>query len=228
MNPAEPAPPPLQAVIIPVTPFQQNCTLLWSPATGEGVFVDPGGEPERLKAAAAQHGVRIVALWLTHGHLDHAGGAAALSRDLGVDIIGPHRDDQWLMDRIVDDWARYGVHEGFENCTPTRYLEDGDTLELGGLTFEVVHCPGHTPGHVAIIQREAGLAFVGDLLFKGSIGRTDFPRGDHAALVGSITAKLWPFGDAIRFVPGHGPMSTFGWERKTNPYVSDLALGRAG
>jgi hydroxyacylglutathione hydrolase len=222
-----PLPADLQAAIIPVTPFQQNTTLLWAKSTMEGVFVDPGGEVPRLLAAAREVGVKIVAIWLTHGHLDHAGGAQELARTYGVDIIGPHADDQWLLDRIVDDWAKYGQTSGYENCTPTRYLNDGDTLDLSGHVFEVVHCPGHTPGHVAIINRAAKLAFVGDLLFKGSIGRTDFPKGNHQDLVDSITGKLWPYGDDIQFVPGHGETGVFGWERKTNPYVSDLALGRA-
>jgi hydroxyacylglutathione hydrolase len=221
-----PDPTDLQAAIIPVTPFQQNTTLLWSKSSMEGVFVDPGGEVPRLLAAVKEVGVTIVAIWLTHGHLDHAGGAQELARTLGVDIIGPHKDDQWLLDRIVDDWVKYGQTSGYENCVPTRYLSDGDTLELSGHIFEVVHCPGHTPGHVAIINRPAKLAFVGDLLFKGSIGRTDFPKGNHQQLLDSITGKLWPFGDDIQFVPGHGETGVFGWERKTNPYVSDLALGR--
>jgi hydroxyacylglutathione hydrolase len=218
--------PDLQAVILPVTPFQQNTTLLWSRATMEGVFVDPGGEVPKLVAAATQHGVKIVAVWLTHGHLDHAGGASEVARHYGVDIIGPHEDDQWLLDDIVRQWASYGQTSGYENCVPTRYLNDGDTLELAGHVFDVVHCPGHTPGHVALINRSHNIAFVGDLLFRGSIGRTDFPRGNHEQLLGSITSKLWPYGDEVQFVPGHGAMSTFGWERKTNPYVSDLALGR--
>jgi hydroxyacylglutathione hydrolase len=221
-----PNPSDLQASIIPVTPFQQNTTLLWSQATMEAVFVDPGGEVPRLLAAAKQVGVKVVAIWLTHGHLDHAGGATALARALGVDIIGPHEDDQWLLDTIVEDWAKYGQKSGFENCVPTRYLKDGDTLELAGHIFDVVHCPGHTPGHVAIINKEAKLAFVGDLLFKGSIGRSDFPKGNLEYLIASITGKLWPFGDDIHFVPGHGEISSFGQERKTNPYVSDRVLGR--
>jgi hydroxyacylglutathione hydrolase len=221
-----PNPSDLQASIIPVTPFQQNTTLLWSQATKEAVFVDPGGEVPRLLAAAKQVGVKVVAIWLTHGHLDHAGGATALARALGVDIIGPHEDDQWLLDAIVEDWAKYGQTTGFENCVPARYLKDGDTLELAGHVFDVVHCPGHTPGHVAIINKEAKLAFVGDLLFKGSIGRSDFPKGNLEHLVASITGKLWPFGDDIHFVPGHGEISSFGQERKTNPYVSDRVLGR--
>ncbi len=221
-----PNPSDLQASIIPVTPFQQNTTLLWSQATKEAVFVDPGGEVPRLLGAAKHLGVKVVAIWLTHGHLDHAGGAQELSRTLGVDIIGPHEDDQWLLDDIVAQWAKYGQTTGYENCVPTRYLKDGDKLELAGHLFDVVHCPGHTPGHVAIINKDAKLAFVGDLLFKGSIGRTDFPKGSFDDLVASITGKLWPYGDDIHFVPGHGEIGNFGWERKTNPYVSDLALGR--
>jgi hydroxyacylglutathione hydrolase len=218
--------PDLAAVIIPVTPFQQNTTLLWSRSTMEGVFIDPGGEVPRLIETARQQGVKVVAVWLTHGHLDHAGGATAVARHFGVDIIGPHEDDQWLLDDIVAQWLKYGEHTGYENCVPTRYLNDGDRLELAGHEFEVVHCPGHTPGHVAIINRAMNIAFVGDLLFQGSIGRTDFPRGNHADLISSITTKLWPYGDAIQFVPGHGGMSTFGAERQSNPFVGDRALGR--
>ena len=221
-----PNPSDLQASIIPVTPFQQNTTLLWSQATKEAVFVDPGGEVPRLVAAAQQTGVKVVAIWLTHGHLDHAGGATALARTFGVDIIGPHEDDQWLLDTIVEDWAKYGQSTGFENCVPTRYLKDGDTLELAGHVFDVVHCPGHTPGHVAIINQAAKLAFVGDLLFKGSIGRSDFPKGNLDDLIASITGKLWPYGNEVHFVPGHGEISSFGQERRSNPYVSDQVLGR--
>ena len=215
--------PPLDIRIIPVTPLQQNTSLIWSTATMEGVFVDPGGEADRLMAAAEQFGVTIKEVWLTHGHLDHAGAAAEIRERTGAPIIGPHKDDQWLLDEIEAQGARYGITDG-RNVTPDRYLEDGDTLELDGNVFGVVHTPGHTPGHVVIYSQPGALAFVGDVLFRGSIGRTDFPRGNHAQLIGSITSKLWPLGNQMRFVPGHGPMSTFGQERIDNPFVSDRVL----
>lgn len=213
--------------VIPVTPLQQNTSLLWSRRTKEGVFVDPGGETERLLAAAAEFGVKIVAVWLTHGHMDHAGAAAEIAERKGVPVIGPHEDDQWLLDEIETQGARYGITDG-RNVQPDRYLDDGDTLELAGVEFRVVHCPGHTPGHVVIYQPEAKIAFVGDVLFRGSIGRTDFPRGNHAQLIASITRKLWPLGEDMRFVPGHGPVSTFGQERRDNSFVADRVLATAG
>jgi glyoxylase-like metal-dependent hydrolase (beta-lactamase superfamily II) len=209
--------------VIPVTPLQQNTSLLWSRRTKEGVFVDPGGETDRLMAAAGEFGVNIVAVWLTHGHLDHAGAAAEIAERTGVPIIGPHEDDQWLLDDIEAQGARYGITD-CRNVRPDRYLHDGDTLELAGVGFGVVHCPGHTPGHVVIYQPEARIAFVGDVLFRGSIGRTDFPRGDHAQLIASITRKLWPLGNDMRFVPGHGPASSFGQERQDNAFVADRVL----
>ncbi|WP_405235067.1 MBL fold metallo-hydrolase [Lentisalinibacter orientalis] len=213
--------------VIPVTPLQQNTSLLWSRRTKEGVFVDPGGETERLLAAAREFGVKIVAVWLTHGHMDHAGAAAEIAEREGVPVIGPHEDDQWLLDEIEAQGVRYGISDG-RNVKPDRYLGDGDTLELAGVEFRVVHCPGHTPGHVVIYQPEAKIAFVGDVLFRGSIGRTDFPRGDHAQLIASITQKLWPLGEDMRFVPGHGPASTFGQERQDNSFVADRVLAAAG
>jgi hydroxyacylglutathione hydrolase len=224
-SPAAQQAPDLAAIIIPVTPFQQNTTLLWSRTTMEGVFIDPGGEVPRLVEAARQHGVNVVAVWLTHGHLDHAGGASEIARHYGVDIIGPHADDQFLLDDIVAQWLAYGERSGYENCTPTRYLQEGDRLHLAHHEFEVVHCPGHTPGHVAIINRALNIAFVGDLLFQGSIGRTDFPKGNFNDLVEAITTKLWPLGNETAFVPGHGPMSTFGRERQANAFVADRMLG---
>ncbi len=216
--------PKLEIRIIPVTPLQQNTSLIWSTATMEGVFIDPGGEVDRLMGAADELGVKIVAVWLTHGHLDHAGAAAAVKERANCPIIGPHPDDQWLLDEIEAQGARYGIADG-RNVTPDRYLQDGDTLELDGLEFGVAHCPGHTPGHVVIYQTEGRLAFVGDVLFRGSVGRTDFPRGDHQQLIDSITQKLWPLGDDMRFVPGHGPLSTFGQERRDNPFVADSIVG---
>jgi glyoxylase-like metal-dependent hydrolase (beta-lactamase superfamily II) len=216
--------PKLDIRIIPVTPLQQNTSLIWSRETMEGVFVDPGGETDRLMAAAEQFGVKIVGVWLTHGHLDHAGAAEAVRERTGCPVIGPHRDDQWLLDEIEAQGAKYGIADG-KNVTPDRYLEDGDTLELAGETFHVAHCPGHTPGHVVIYHQAGQLAFVGDVLFRGSVGRTDFPRGNHQQLIDSITQKLWPLGPHMRFVPGHGPMSTFGQERQDNPFVADQVLG---
>ena len=212
--------PRLEIRIIPVTPLQQNTSLIWSTETKEGVFIDPGGEVDRLMAAADEFGVKIVGVWLTHGHLDHAGAATAISERTGCPIIGPHEDDQWLLDDIEAQGAKYGIADG-KNVTPDRYLHDGDELELAGNMFGVIHTPGHTPGHVVIYSKEGALAFVGDVLFRGSIGRTDFPRGDFNQLIHSITQKLWPLGDQMRFVPGHGPLSTFGQERKDNPFVAD-------
>ena len=217
--------PKLAIQIIPVTPFQQNCSLIWDRETMEGVFIDAGGDADKLMAAADQLGVTIKELWLTHGHLDHAGAADEIRERTGAPVIGPHKDDQWLMDDIVSQWQKYGVTEGPRNVVPDRYLEDGDTLTLGEHTFHVVHTPGHTPGHVVIYHEPGRFAFVGDVLFQGSIGRTDFPKGDHQQLVNSITEKLWPLGNDMQFVPCHGPMSTFGQERKTNGFVSDYILG---
>lgn len=217
---------PLQALLVPVTPFQQNCSLLWCTDTKRAVVTDPGGDLPLIEKAIWKQGVTVEKILLTHGHLDHAGGAAKLARTLSVPIEGPHEDDAFLLDGLADQGARYGF-AGSEACRPDRWLRDGDTVAFGTVTLGVRHCPGHTPGHVVFFHEGVKLALVGDVLFAGSVGRTDFPRGNHAQLVDSITARLWPLGDDMRFVPGHGQMSTFGWERKTNPYVSDLALGRA-
>lgn len=215
---------PLRAAIIPVTPLQQNCTLVWCTATMKGAAIDPGGDLPRVKAAAAQHGVAIDQVWLTHGHIDHAGQAGVLARELGVPIVGPAEQDRFWIARLADDGRAYGTPgEPFE---PDRWLVDGDTVALGALTFEVYHTPGHTPGHVIFFHRESRFAQVGDVLFAGSVGRTDFPLSDHEALIASVVTKLWPLGDDVHFVPGHGPMSTFGRERATNPFVGDRALGR--
>lgn len=221
---AQPQKPKLAIEVIPVTPFQQNTSLLWSTNTMEGVFIDPGGEVDKLMERASHHGVTIKQVWLTHGHLDHAGGATHVKERTGAPIIGPHEDDQWLLDSIVEQWAKYGVTDT-ANCQPDQYLKDGDTLELDGEVFDVIHCPGHTPGHVVIHYRQGGFAFVGDVLFKGSIGRTDFPRGNHQQLIDSITQKLWPLGNHVQFIPGHNAPSTFGHERQTNGFVADHVLG---
>lgn len=215
--------PLFHAQIIPVTPYQQNCTLLFCDETKRGAIVDPGGEVERLLAAAAEHGVTVEKIFLTHGHLDHASGAALLKRKTGAMVEGPHEDDRFLLDALDEHKKKPGFQEA-EAITPDRFLTGGDSVSFGHVTLEVVHCPGHTPGHVVFFQREAKLALCGDVLFKGSIGRTDFPRGDHAQLIRSITGKLWPLGSDVSFVPGHGPMSRFGDERRANPFVSDAVL----
>lgn len=213
---------PLRAAIVPVTPLQQNCTLLWCTATMRGAFVDPGGDLPRLKAAASQNHVTIEKILLTHGHIDHCGSAGLLAEELAVPIEGPHQADIYWIERLAEDGAKYGIPgRPFE---PSRWLEDGDEVRLGDLAFSVRHCPGHTPGHVVFHHEQSRLALVGDVLFKGSIGRWDFPHGDQKALVRSITQRLWPMGDDVAFVPGHGPMSTFGHERATNPFVGDAAL----
>ena len=217
--------PPLKAAIVPVTPLQQNCTLLWCTKTMRGAFVDPGGDLDRLKAAAAQSGVTIEKILITHGHIDHCGQAGMLAEELGVPIEGPHEEDLFWIARLQEDGQRYGING--KPFTSDRYLVDGDTVTVGKLTFDVRHCPGHTPGHVIFHHPESKLAIVGDVLFQGSIGRTDFPRGNHQDLLDAITQRLWPLGDDTHFVPGHGPMSTFGHERATNPFVADKVLQRA-
>jgi len=219
--------PKLQIRVVPVTPLQQNCSLIWNEATKNAALVDPGGDAERLQAALGQFGLRLTRMWLTHGHLDHAGAAAELRELTGVAVEGPHKDDQFWLDQIEDNARRYGV-SGLRNVTPDRYFDDGEVLEFEGVRFEVAHTPGHTPGHVVIHNTALKIAFVGDVLFAGSIGRTDFPRGDHATLIRSITTKLWPLGQDIAFVPGHGPTSTFGRERQSNPFVADRITGYGG
>ena len=216
----------LDLQIIPVTPLSQNCSLLYDKESLEGVLIDPGGEAARLQSVLDELGVTLKEIWLTHGHLDHAGGAQELRESLGVPVIGPHKDDQFWMDEIEQQWAKYG-HAGMgKNVVPDRYLEDGDTLELAGVKFTIAHTPGHTPGHVVIHNRDMKIAFVGDVIFRGSIGRTDFPKSKHQDLLDSITKKLWPLGDDMRFIPGHGPMSTFGQERRDNAFVADHVIGK--
>jgi glyoxylase-like metal-dependent hydrolase (beta-lactamase superfamily II) len=210
-------------LIVPVTPLQQNCTVVWCNVTRRAAVIDPGGEVERLLGVLRDQGLILDRIWVTHGHADHAGGVQALREAAGVPVEGPHEDDRFWIERIPADALRWGMG-GALDFTPDRWLADGDVVQVGEAAFEVLHCPGHTPGHVVFFQREARFAQVGDVLFKGSIGRTDFPRGDHAALIASITGKLWPLGGDVQFVPGHGPMSTFGAERTSNPFVSDQVL----
>jgi len=215
-------PAPLRAAIIPVTPFQQNCSLIWCSRTMRGALVDPGGELDKLVAAAARAGVTLEKILLTHGHADHCGQAGMLAARLGLPIEGPQEEDRFWIARLDEDGPRFGMEcQVFE---PSRWLEDGDRVTVGEQELEVLHCPGHTPGHVVFFHRAASFAFVGDVLFAGSIGRTDFPRGNHQQLLDAITQKLWPLGGGVTFVPGHGPTSTFGAERASNPYVSDAAI----
>ena len=206
--------------ILPVTAFEQNCTLLWCPQTMKGAFVDPGGDIERLLAAAAQLGVAVEKILLTHGHIDHAGGAGELKERLGVPIEGPQREEAFWLDQLVAQSRAFGFPPAHP-FTPDRWLEDGDSVRVGNETLQVLHTPGHTPGHVVFFHAPGRLALVGDLLFAGSVGRTDFPRGSFDALVDSIRGKLWPLGDDVEFISGHGPMSTFGMERRNNPFVGD-------
>ena len=217
-------PTPIRAIVAPVTPLQQNCTIVWCVVTNKAAVIDPGGETPRILKAIQDNNLTVEKIWITHGHMDHAGGAAALKEATGALIEGPHRDDQFWIDQIEDSGRKYGV-PGAKGFTPDRWLENGDEVTLGETRFLVRHCPGHTPGHVVFVQPEARFAQVGDVLFKGSIGRTDFPKGNYEQLIASITEKLWPLGSDVAFVPGHGPMSTFGAERKTNPFVADVVLG---
>jgi glyoxylase-like metal-dependent hydrolase (beta-lactamase superfamily II) len=216
----------MKVSILPVTAFQQNCSIIVDETTGKAAVVDPGGDLDQLTEALAQSGATLEKILLTHGHLDHCGGAAALRRRTGVPIEGPQREDAFWIARLQESAARYGF-PATEEFEPDRWLEDGDTITVGGAQLEVRHCPGHTPGHIVFFSAPERIAFVGDVLFAGSIGRTDFPRGDHATLIASITGRLWPLGDDVTFIPGHGPVSTFGDERRTNPFVADRVLNNS-
>ncbi|ATU90905.1 MBL fold metallo-hydrolase [Phyllobacterium zundukense] len=209
----------LQAGIIPVTAFQQNCTILFDSDDKHGVLIDPGGDNEQVLNAIQSNGIVIEAIWITHGHIDHAAGAMDMKDALGVDIIGPHEADRFLLDSLESTALQYGITDKVRNCTPDRWLNDGDTVSFGSHVFEVLHCPGHAPGHVVYFNRVAKFAHVGDVLFNGSVGRTDLPGGDHAALINSIKTKLLPLGDDIGFICGHGPGGRFGEERRTNPFL---------
>lgn len=213
----------LKVMIAPVTPFQQNCSIVWCDETMEGTAIDPGGDFDMLQQAIAQQGIKVTKVLLTHGHVDHASAAGTMAEHYGVKIEGPHEDDLFLIEGLPDSGAKYSfpVYKPF---VPDRWLTNGDTVSLGNLTFDVVHCPGHTPGHVVFVHKPSKVAFVGDVLFRGSIGRTDFPRGNHADLIRSIRERLFALGDSVQFVPGHGPVSTLGRERMGNPYVSDAAV----
>lgn len=214
----------MKIAINPVTQFQQNCSILWCERTLEAVIVDPGGDLDALQAIIAEYELKLAKILLTHAHIDHAGAAAELAERVGVPIHGPHPEDQFWIDSLPEQGQRFGFPPAL-SFTPARWLDQGDEISFGEECLEVLHCPGHTPGHVVFFHRQARIAIVGDVLFRGSIGRTDFPRGDHATLIRSITENLWPLGSDITFVPGHGPTSTFGEERASNPFVADSVLG---
>jgi glyoxylase-like metal-dependent hydrolase (beta-lactamase superfamily II) len=211
----------LQAGVIPVTPLQQNCTVLFDQDTKEGVIVDPGGDVDVILQVLQENGITLKEIWLTHGHLDHAGGAKELKEKLSLDIVGPHKDDLPLLERIEAQGQSYGI-PGLRNVVPDRWLEDGDKVSFGDHVFEVYHCPGHAPGHVIFFNREQNFAHVGDVLFSGSIGRTDLPGGNHEQLLQSIRNKLLPLGDDVGFICGHGPGGRLGEERRTNPYLAGM------
>jgi len=207
----------LKAAIVPVTPFQQNCTLIWDETTKAGAVVDPGGDLERVRRAIAEVGMTVEKILLTHGHIDHAGGAAELREVLGVPIEGPHEADRFLLEGLEEQGRAYGIPA--RAVTPDRWLNEGDTVEVAGHHFDVFHCPGHSPGSIVLYNSKQRFALVGDVLFRGSIGRTDFPYGDHDALISAIKTKLLPLGDDIVFICGHGPTSSIGVERRTNPFI---------
>jgi glyoxylase-like metal-dependent hydrolase (beta-lactamase superfamily II) len=206
------------ALIIPVTPFQQNCCLLWQEETKQGAVIDPGGDVDAIVRAIGQSEVAVEQILLTHGHIDHAGGAMELSERLSVPIVGPHNEDLFLLRGLEERAGEYGM-SGVRNCTPTTWLEHGEEIRVGDLTFEVRHCPGHTPGHVVFFEPRCRMAIVGDVIFSGSIGRTDFAGGDHAHLLRSIREQILPMGDDVAFLCGHGEPSSVGRERRSNPFL---------
>ncbi len=209
----------LTAAIVPVTPLQQNCTLLWNTETMNGAVIDPGGDLDRILEAIEQTKMIPEKILLTHGHVDHASGADELREKLGVKIEGPHLDDKFLLDSLEEFAPQFGM-EGARNVTPDRWLEEGETVEVGGDTFELLHCPGHSPGSIVMVNKKAGLILMGDVLFAGGVGRTDFPYGDADALINAIESKLMPLADEMVFICGHGPTSTIGEERRNNPFIN--------
>ena len=210
----------MKCAIVPVTAYQQNCSILVCEDTNKAAVVDPGGDLDRIEQALAELGVTLEKVLLTHGHMDHCAIADDVRQKYGIEIEGPHVDDRFWIDKLPE-WCEMSGFPHAEPFVSDRWLECGDTVTVGSSTLQVKHCPGHTPGHVVFFNEDSKLAIVGDVLFKGSIGRTDFPMGNHDDLIGSIREKLWPLGDDVMFVPGHGPTSTFGEERQTNPFVAD-------
>jgi hydroxyacylglutathione hydrolase len=210
--------------VIPVTPYQQNCSLVWCEETNKAAVIDPGGDLDRIEQAIKQQGVELEKIILTHGHLDHVGGVADMVKKYQLPIEGPHKEDKFWIDMLPQQAQMMGF-VGSGSFNPDRWLVQGDEVTVGNQVLECYHCPGHTPGHIVFFHRQDKLAIVGDVLFQGSIGRSDFPKGDHDTLIRSIKEQLWPLGDDVSFIPGHGPMSTFGRERKTNPFVADKKYG---
>ncbi|MEI7783814.1 MAG: MBL fold metallo-hydrolase [Betaproteobacteria bacterium] len=210
----------LSYLTVPVTAFQQNCSLIWDEQTRQAAVIDPGGDLDELLAQVKRLDLKLEQIWLTHAHIDHAGGTGELASRLDLPIIGPHPGDQFWIDALPQQSVMFGFPRALA-FTPTRWLHEGDTVTLGSHTVQVRHCPGHTPGHVVFYSPDLQRAFVGDVLFAGSIGRTDFPKGDFDQLIASIKTKLWPLGDETVFIPGHGPESSFGRERRSNPFVAD-------
>ena len=215
----------MKITIIPVTQFEQNCSLLVCEETRHAAIVDPGGDLERIMAVVAQQGVTVEKIFLTHGHVDHCSGAAALAAQLQVPIEGPHEAEKFWIDLLPMQSVQFGFPPA-QAFTPDRWLKDGDTVKFGAQTLKVFHCPGHTPGHVVFFHETDRMAVVGDVIFSGSIGRTDFPKGNHMDLINAIRDKLFPLGDDVTFIPGHGPTSTFGEERDSNPHVADYLFAK--
>lgn len=214
----------IKVAIVPVTPYQQNCSVIKCESTGKVAVVDPGGDIERIEAAVEQVGGNVEKILLTHGHMDHCAATSELRDKLGIPVEGPQLEDRFWIEKLPE-WCQMSGFPHAEPFEPDRWLEDGDTVTVGEQTMQVYHCPGHTPGHVVFVYEKQRVAWVGDVLFQGSIGRTDFPRGNHEELIASIREKLFPLGDDITFIPGHGPTSTFGQERQTNPFVADPRYG---